>query len=137
MADKVTTFGTVIQLSISGTYTTVPGLITLTPPNPVRAEIEFGELDAEWMEKRVGRINPGECSFEVHLDPGNVVHQALASAFADRETISLWKIVYSDTGTTAQTFSGYLTEPHRPSFDGDGKLVGTYKIAVSGEIFES
>lgn len=127
MAAKVVAQGTDLQLS----GVSIPGLMSLTPPNRTRAAIDFTDLSMEWKEFAAGTMDGGEVSAEINFDPGNAVHLSLFDAFeADS---SSWTIVLADSGTTTISFTGIMTELSEPQHTVDGKAMVSIKIKVSGE----
>jgi predicted secreted protein len=131
MANKTVAQGTDLQLSIANTYTSIPAVMSVTPPNRTRVAIDFTDLSMQWKEFAAGTMDGGEVSAEINYDPGNATHLALHDAFEDDS--SSWKIILADSGTTTITFTGIMTELSEPQLTVDGKAMVSIKIKVSGE----
>jgi len=89
----------------NGTYTAVPGLISIDPPKLKAAMIKGGGLAApsNFATMRPGRAEPGEMKFKCDFT---------SSDFATFKTMFrvgyYWKIVWADSSTQVQ--AGYISE---------------------------
>ncbi len=125
--------GSVLQLKISGVYTTIPECGDITFPGPNREEIDVTSQDSPSGSKEflAGDIDYGEISVEVNYVAGNAVHQALlALASSASQTAQDWKILYL-SGTKSCTFSGWV-KGFIPTAPVSGVFKSTLTIRCTG-----
>ncbi len=111
MSSKYIGFGSYIQCDPAGgtSYTTIAGVRSISRSEATSNDVETTIInDATRFESFIGGlVNPGEVDFELAYDPATATHKSLALLLST-QAIATWKIVYSDTGATAETFSGYV-----------------------------
>ena len=122
--------GTVLQLDIASTYTTIAQVTNVTAPD---AEVET--FDATHLGSGTGRekeptgfVEGGTVSLSLFFDPVETTHQALTDLITT-PAVSDWKIIWSDSGSTEWDFSGVLK-----SFTPTAELADGLKADVSIEL---
>lgn len=105
---KIKSKGTVLQLSIASTYTTIAAVRSITSP-----AAEVGTYDATALDSGVGRehkvtgyVEGGSCMATIWLDPVAVTHQAVSDLVTAPVDGSAWKIIWADAAPTTWSFSG-------------------------------
>lgn len=109
MADKYSAHGTLLQVDISGTYTTVASTMSIDFPG---AEVLYFDADStdadECVEdgELVGQSTPGEAAAEIFYDPVDPTHNLLARDPAQGGVQRSWKILMPDTDTSVVAWDG-------------------------------
>lgn len=95
------------------TFTTIADVNSISGPS-MRGEVIDVTTHSSaggFREKINGLIDPGELSFDINYDPGDVTHDGtvgLLFNFTDR-TLLNWQLVFTDTGATVWRFSATVT----------------------------
>jgi hypothetical protein len=108
---KKAVMGTVLQQSISGTYTPVAQVISISRSGCGDETFDSTSFDSGsdsngvvWKEKlSAGIVEPGKVAFEVFFDPALSGHQAILGRLGQGNT--LWKIVYPNSGGVYDGFT--------------------------------
>lgn len=135
MADPVVTpgKGTVVQLTVVSTLTTIPQIENLTIPGLSQATIDTTGLDNSW-KTCIGSIpEGGELSFTLNWNPGNTVHGNVFTASQSATPVA-WSIACADAGAAAITFSGVMTKFQPQSVNAEGIVKVDCTLKVSGAI---
>jgi hypothetical protein len=105
--------GTLFQVEIASTYTTVAQVIEVTGPETMVAAIDKTVLTSTLIITRPSKLpNPDKCSLKIYFDGNDNNTQILITGDVTTPgTIRNFKIVFVDGDTTPQcvTFSGYFT----------------------------
>lgn len=111
MPSKYIGFGSIIAVDPAGgtSYTTIANVRSISRSPAVTNEVETTVInDAGNFESFApGLINPGEVKIELAYDPATATHKTLALLSSNR-AIATWKITYSDSGATVESFSGFV-----------------------------
>jgi hypothetical protein len=91
---------------------------------------EKSTLDDEFVRKVAGRIDGGDVSFELELDPTAATHKGLIAKAKGRQKHS-FKVVFPAPWNASWSFSGIIRS-FKPSVGEDGPTA-SLAIAVSGE----
>ncbi len=110
------------------TYNAIPEISTFNGPGGAGQVIDVTDLDSEAMEKIMGLPDEGQLSFDMNYLPDNAYHTALRAARAS-QTLTPFKIVFTDVGTTEWTFNGFVT-----GFTVTGGVNAPIKASVTIEI---
>ena len=125
--------GTVLQLSIAASFTTIAQVQSISGPDAEVETIETRDLSSGTGVPHMvtGYVEGGSVSFSGFFDPVAATHQALTDLISTPSSSESWKIIYSDSGTTAWPFTGILKSftPKAEAgsalmFDGSVKLNG-------------
>jgi hypothetical protein len=108
---KLSCIGTVLQQKISGTYTAVAQVISISSSGRGDETFDATCLDSAadnnsvvWKEKaNTGAVEPGKVSFELFLDPTLSGHQAIAGQLGQGNTD--WKVIYANTEGVSDLFT--------------------------------
>jgi hypothetical protein len=126
--------GTQLQIgdgAVPEQFTSLGRVKNISGPNLSVNIVEKTTLDDTYVRKVPGRIDGGDVSFDLELDPTEAGHKGIVAKIKGR-AVHNFKIPLPDpwTGTTF-SFSGVIKE-FSPSVDDDG-LSASVTIAVSGE----
>jgi len=103
------TQGTLLQLSISSVFTTVPGVEGLDGPGGDKEEIEITAISDTVKQFLSGLRDEGEISFGLFYDPANAVHTAIKANYDTAgNTAAAWKIVLPDAGAAEIAGNAYV-----------------------------
>jgi hypothetical protein len=121
-----------VVLSMGGTTPTVIGNVVSIGSGPgIKVDVrEKTTLDDEWVRKVAGRLNGGDVSFEVELDPSATDHKLLFATAKARQ-VKDWTLAFPAPWTVTWEFSGILSDVST-SVDDDGPTA-SITIAVTGE----
>jgi hypothetical protein len=102
--------GTELQIGLNSplAYTAIPEIVSFSGPGGAGQVIDTTDLSSDAIEKIMGLPDEGQLSFEINYIPTNTYHTALRTARA-AQTLTPFKLVFPDTGTTEWTFSGFVT----------------------------
>lgn len=89
-------------------YDSIGEIKTFTGPGGAGQVIDVTDLDSLAMEKIMGLPDEGQLSFDIHYLPEDTQHIALRTA-RDNQTLTSFRITFTDSGGTTWTFSGYVT----------------------------
>lgn len=128
--------GTILQLSISSTYTTVAQNVSLDGPDS-----EVGTRDTTHLLSTAKTFAPtipdgGTVSGTLLYDPRDTTHDALFGLIW-APAVSLWKLTFADTGQTTFAFNGILTKLTPTGIEVEANLEASFEIKVSGVITET
>ncbi len=104
--------GTVLQLSVSGIFTTIVEQVKIAGPAYKMSPIDVTSHDSisNFKEIIAGKKDAGTISFEGNYIPAastgiqQVVRAALISG-----TVGSWKLIRPDSGSETEAFSAYVT----------------------------
>lgn len=125
--------GTVLQLSISASYTTVAQVTKLTPPQSEMGTVETTIITDSVRTFLATIRDSGEANFTIEWDSANATHAQLWAVHRSG-ALSDWKIIFNDAGDTDATFSGILTKFPWDEVTVDSVLMIPITIKVSGDI---
>jgi len=135
MANKIKALGTLLQVSISGTYTTIAQRASIEPAAVEIDMKETTELDSTFVERRPTLPDPGDLMVKVWLDPNDVGHKYLRdSNAAASSTAESFKLIFPSSPTSTATFAGYVQSYKPGGIDPKGYLEADIKIQLSGPI---
>lgn len=89
----------------TGSFTTIPSVMSISLPTAEREEIDVTDLDStgNYKEFKLGDIDPGTSTLKIHLNPSNSVHTTLvAAAEASSDTLYEFKATVNDQNSTAR-----------------------------------
>jgi hypothetical protein len=114
-----------------GTYAAVGRVKSISGPNLRVAVVEKTTLDDTYARKVAGRIDGGEVTFDIELDPIATEHAAVITAIKAR-ALKNFQVTFPAPWTAAKwEFAGILSD-FSPSVDDEGPTASV-TIAVSGE----
>ena len=125
--------GTLLQLSIASSYTTVAQRVDIDMPEFTRAAIETTDLDATWESFVAGIMRSGELSFTANYDPANSTHAQLWTSVGSG-TVESWKLILADAGAAEFAFSGLITKFKPGTAETDGLVRLQVCIKLSGTV---
>lgn len=125
--------GTVLQITITSTLTTVPSVTNLAFSGGERGDINVTAISDEDEVFIGGRRAAQELTFDIYEDPSNAVHQAiLANYAAASATAVVWNLIDGDTGAATHAFSGYVkTYARKRDVDGAGMANVAVKLTTA------
>jgi hypothetical protein len=105
--------GTLLQVSISSTFTTVAEVVEIDGPGVMVEAIDSTILTGPLIISRPSRFpEPDKLTVKIYFDPNDTITQALfVTDISTPKAIQAYKIVFNDQNTThaIATFSGYIT----------------------------
>ena len=114
--------GTVLQVDISGTLTTIVGVRNLDFKSP---EVEFYDADditdAFVTQGLTGRTSGGSASFEKFMDPAAATHTVLVGLI-NTPAIKDWRGIWSTATPKNQDFTGALKNLNQKAARGDALM---------------
>lgn len=125
--------GTVLQLNISSSYTTVAQVKSLTPPSSEMGTVETTIITDSVKTFMATIRDSGEASFTIEWDPANSTHAQLWTIHRSG-ALSDWKIIFNDAGDCEATFSGILTKFPWDEIDVESVVMIPITIKISGDI---
>ena len=128
--------GTVLQVSIASTFTTLANMVELSAPSITNPEVDVTVLTDNWRQFLYTIPDGGTIEFTGNWDPSQQTHSRLVTAITSGVTES-FKLIASTTTNTI-TFTGLVTSLQPGSFvvDDVAKITGTIKI-TSGVVVSS
>jgi len=137
MSDVFMSDGTLLKyLSVSSptTYTTIPGVMNVTPPSRTRKSTDVYVHDSAAPITKTGAYEPMEVAFELAWDPSDTAHLALFTAQAAK-TAGSYKIVLPSSPTYTFTFTATVSqlEPVQASAEGTDPLKLNCVLKLSGD----
>lgn len=131
--EKVVAQGCKVQIEIASVFTDIEAVFSIDGPGKTRAKIDFSDLYAEWKEKRKGQKDGGELTFKINYDPGSAIHAALYAAWDNDDPVN-FKVIYSNTVATTESFAANVLDFKSTGMEVDGKLEAEVKLDVTGAI---
>lgn len=128
------TAGTQLKLDISGTYTNVPNVLTLTASGADKTSVDVTPISSTATVEIGATTTYGQFDMELAWDPDDTVHQALYTAATTANTTSNIKIQLPSGPTNdVITCTGGYFKFGGWSFDNQGaiKISFTYVISAS------
>jgi hypothetical protein len=138
--------GTVLQQSISGTYTAVAQVLSISRSGCGDEVFDATSLDSPsdsnsvvWKEKvKAGATEPGKVAFEVYFDPALTGHQAILGQIGvapsgGTPSTTAWKVIYPNSGGA---FDGFTSAGIQYGIDvkmGDG-LKASFDLDLTGAV---
>lgn len=137
MSDVFMSDGTLLRVSSMASpevYTTIPGVMNITPPPRKRKSTDIYVHDSAAAITKTGAYEPMEVSFELAWDPGDTTHQALFTA-QDAKTVKRYKIVLPSSPNYTFTFLATVSqlEPQSASAEGTDPLKLNCVLKLSGD----
>jgi hypothetical protein len=123
--------GTLLKVDISSTLTTIPQVVSVTPPSLEMGNVETTHLTSTARENKATIPDPGEVSFSLEWDPANTVHQQLWTYFQAGTTVN-WTITMSDAGNCVIDFDGHIQNFGVDELSVDSVAVIPVTIKLSG-----
>lgn len=126
-------FGTLFQVSISSTFTTVTEIQSITGPGVDIELIDVTHMESpsNYKEYVAGLIDGGEVSIEFSFVPFATAQQYLLD---NLRVVQAFKILWpGQTSGQGWTFSGFVMN-FQPSATHDGKAAGSCTIKVTGAV---
>ncbi len=125
---------TLLKVSISASFTLIPGRVSMGFPKISAAQIDTTDLDSTWDTIILSSINRSE-PFEITInwDPANAVHAYLWTAITTK-TLESFKFTFADTGAADKTFSGYVVSDALQDVTVDGVVQKKIGIKPSGTV---
>lgn len=130
-------YGITFAYSTDGgsTYTSVGEVTDISPPSISKDVIETTNHGSSGIKTYLGSlVDYGECSVTFNYDPDGTDDAAVRGlATSANSDASIFKITYSDDGTSTEEFSGHVIsfETEAPM---DGVLSATVGIKVTGSV---
>jgi hypothetical protein len=135
MATKVKALGTLLQVQISGTYTTIVQRASIDAPTVEITMQETTDLDSTFVERRPTLPDPTELGLSVWLDPNDTTHKYLRdSNAAASSTAETFKLIFPSSPTVTATFQGFVQSYKPGAIDPKNYLTAEVKIQLSGPI---
>jgi hypothetical protein len=120
-----------VVLAMAGTTpTTIGNVVSLNGPGIQVNVVEKTTLDDEWVRKVAGRLNGGDVTFEVELDPTATDHKLLFATAKARQ-VKEFTLTFPAPWAVTWEFSGIISDVST-SVDDDGPTA-SITIAVTGE----
>lgn len=124
-------YGTIIQVDIASTATTIPQATSITPPALEMGNVETTHLTSAARENMATIIDPGTASFNIEYDPANTVHGQLYTYFLAGTTCA-WTILLPDAGDCTIEFNGHIETFGIEELTVDSVAVIPITIRISG-----
>lgn len=115
-----------------GTYTAVPGVVSIDGPSGSGQEIDVSDLDSEAREYIQGLPDEGNITLEMNYIPGTTEQERLRAARAAREKLN-FRIAFNTTPESGQEFEGYVVE-FSHSAGVDAALKASVTIRITGPV---
>lgn len=136
MASVFMSDGTLLKIGSAASpivYTTIPGVMNVTPPARVRKSTDVYVHDQSAPITKTGAYEPQEVTFELAWDPGNTYHDQLWTNQAAKTTTP-FNIVLPTSPTTTFTFTALISGMEPQAADAEGtepiKLNVTLKLSA-------
>lgn len=123
-----------IESATPGTYTAIPGIVSIGGPDPEVADIPTTNLASTSHTKRPSKlINEGELEFKIQYDPADATHQLLYTKFGSKLTVN-WELKLVDGMTTPahERFAGFIKSIKGESIEVESNQERTVTIAITG-----
>lgn len=125
--------GTVLQITITATPTTIAQGVSITPPQRSNPAIDTTILTDTARQSIGSIVDNGEVSFTGNYDGAATTHQKLETDFA-AGTIAAWTLILADAGACTMTFSGHITALNYGPANIDGLVTISITIKVTGAL---
>lgn len=125
--------GTVLQITITATPTTIAQGVSITPPQRSNPPIDTTILTDSARTFIGSVIDNGEVSFSGNYDGSAVTHTKLETDFA-AGTIAAWTLILADAAACTMTFSGIITSLSYGAATIDGLVTINITIKVTGSL---
>lgn len=116
-------------------FTEIQEVKSIAGPGGSAADIDVTDLSSTGKEFKVGLMDEGEVSFDIHYIPSETTHASLRTARAAR-TLKNFQIVFTDTPATTWTFAAYV-KGFQMSSAVDQVITATVTLRVTGSITEA
>lgn len=135
-------FGTLLQIGDStvqatANYTTIAQVQDISGPSLAlnTDDVTAHDSTGGWMEFVATVKDGGEVTFDIVYDPAGTTHKNASGGLLyelDQKTAKAYKVVFTDTASTAWTFNAFVTafEPGEPV---DGKLSASVTLKITGQ----
>lgn len=137
MSEVFMTDGTLLKVSSGASpevYTTIPGVMNITPPARTRKSTDVYIHDQSAPVTKTGAYEPMEVTFEMAFDPGDATQMALFTQ-QDAKTAKNFKIYFPSSPTLTFSFNAVVSalEPAEASAEGTDplKLNCTLKLTAA------
>lgn len=132
---KVNGKGTTVEVSISGTFTAIAQIVSVTPPAlKQQATIDTTSITDNDVRRQANKVRDWQnVKVKLQWDPANTGHQYLMTS-ARAGTTESWTVKWTDADTTEAAFSGFLDS--FPFGELTNNVVQTidFEIAVDGDV---
>lgn len=123
--------GTLLKVSISSVYTTVPEVMRISGPGARFDLVDVTSHDSGLFREYLAGLADGDViRAEANLRTSNVVHQFLRDANINATLISV-KIVFPDTTQNTCTFAAYVQE-YSPEANVGEQIKGRFSFKMTG-----
>lgn len=132
MASKIKSKGTSLLMSITGTYTAIPSLTSLTISGEKSMKYDSTVLGGGTFKTYdpTGYTEPCSISAGVFWDPADTVHVAFRALIATPVATN-FKVTYADTAPTSEIYSGTAFGMDK-DVQKDNAVTATLTIETSG-----
>jgi hypothetical protein len=110
MSEVFMSDGTLLKVSATSSpeaYSTIPGVMNLTPPSRVRKSTDIYVMDQTAPVVKTGAYEPHEVAFTLAYDPGEASHVALQTSQAAKTT-KYYRVVLPTSPAYTQTFAAQV-----------------------------
>ena len=135
MANNTAVYSITKLFVMSGSFTEIPGITSISGPSISRGEIEVSNMNSVGFRdyKASALADPGTLSFTCQFNPSNTLHKMLLNRVATGSVIDTWQLTFSDN--TSYQFSGSMQDfSVKADNPADGILMGDAKIRVTGAV---
>lgn len=128
-----TTLSVKLTTASTTTYTAIGGLVSLPGPNATADDADVTTLDNSDNFKTFlrGQVDPGELSLTLAYGSTDASSKKLGTALKDG-ALRTWKLTFSSTAVSAETFSGYVKGMGREIAGAASMISRSVTIKVSG-----
>lgn len=132
--------GTLVQVQLSGVWTTIPEARQVDGPNIQGSQVDVSNFDSAGRTKEfiAGLVDPGTLDFECNLDLSNAVHNQLfddlISAGSGSSITRSYRLKFPQyTPAQTRTFSAFVNSGPYAIPDGSQMTV-RFQLQISGTI---
>jgi hypothetical protein len=108
-------------------------LIDATPPARKRVLIDGSGLADTLATYEAGIEDFSEYMFTQYWEPGDAAHEAIDTLFGSKAEVAI-TLVYTDTGTTTDTFNGIVSDLEPQPIQKDNLLMRKVTIQRTGDL---
>lgn len=137
MAAELAGLGTVLQIKISGSFTTIPCVQSASWDGYERVMRQTACLDSLSFKKRPAILDLGQITVTIFYDPNDTTHQAMMTKFiTPPSTPDEFKIIYPDGNTTKANvvLKGYISAFPITGIEVEGTIESQITIDVTDTV---
>lgn len=126
--------GTLLQLKIAGTFTTIGQRVSLDGPDAQLGIRNPTHLDSSYVAKRPTLPDLGKMSGKLLFDPNDTVHPVMrAKVFSPPAAPDDFKLIFADGFTTpaSEVFKGYVTKFTPTGIEVEANLEADFEIEIT------